>query len=224
MTTPTFGPVPPDRRDDDTLRRTAAVWPWARLPLIGNVRLDVPIKGVLFDMDGTLTKPNLDFGEMYRRVGVDRKDDILVAIAAMEHGFDPVALREKNMLRPPYRSPTGTHIKSGVFAGHIKEALARSEYHSFAARREADAAKGLMRGIGMGCFLETSRGVPEEGASVHFLADGTIEIAVGAPGVAQAGLPVSAAGFFALSDEAKRMQSVRVPRLSAAAKSPAESH
>ncbi len=103
----------------------------------------------------------------------------LLAIAAMEHGFDPVALREKNMLRPPYRSPTGTHIKSGVFAGHIKEALARSEYHSFAARREADAAKGLMRGIGMGCFLETSRGVPDEGASVRFLADGTIEIAVG---------------------------------------------
>ena len=27
------------------------------------------LRGVIFDMDGTLTKPNLDFTEMYRRVG-----------------------------------------------------------------------------------------------------------------------------------------------------------
>ena len=26
------------------------------------------LRGVIFDMDGTLTKPNLDFTEMYRRV------------------------------------------------------------------------------------------------------------------------------------------------------------
>lgn len=34
-------------------------------------------------MDGTLTKPNLDFKEMYRRCNVDMKDDLLTAIAAM---------------------------------------------------------------------------------------------------------------------------------------------
>ena len=26
------------------------------------------LRGVIFDMDGTLTKPNLDFTEMYRQV------------------------------------------------------------------------------------------------------------------------------------------------------------
>jgi beta-phosphoglucomutase-like phosphatase (HAD superfamily) len=41
------------------------------------------LRGVIFDMDGTLTKPNLDFTEMYRRCGVDPKEDILAAIAAM---------------------------------------------------------------------------------------------------------------------------------------------
>lgn len=41
------------------------------------------LRGVVFDMDGTLTRPNLDFGEMYRRAGVDGSDDILAAIAAM---------------------------------------------------------------------------------------------------------------------------------------------
>ena len=35
------------------------------------------LRGVVFDMDGTLTVPNLDFGEMYRRAGVPRGEDIL---------------------------------------------------------------------------------------------------------------------------------------------------
>ena len=38
----------------------------------------IPLRGVVFDMDGTLTVPNLDFDEMYRRAGlVMGKDDIL---------------------------------------------------------------------------------------------------------------------------------------------------
>ena len=34
-------------------------------------------------MDGTLTKPNLDFGEMYRRCGVPLDQDLLAAVSAM---------------------------------------------------------------------------------------------------------------------------------------------
>lgn len=41
------------------------------------------LRGVVFDMDGTLTVPNLDFGLMYSRCGVDPKDDILAAIQTM---------------------------------------------------------------------------------------------------------------------------------------------
>ena len=37
------------------------------------------LRGVVFDMDGTLTVPNLDFREMYRRAGVPAADDILSA-------------------------------------------------------------------------------------------------------------------------------------------------
>jgi phosphoglycolate phosphatase-like HAD superfamily hydrolase len=41
------------------------------------------LRGVIFDMDGTLTIPNLDFVELYRRCGVDQNGDILDAIAKM---------------------------------------------------------------------------------------------------------------------------------------------
>jgi len=42
-----------------------------------------PLRGVVFDLDGTLTVPNLDFKVMYERCGVDPKEDILEAIAKM---------------------------------------------------------------------------------------------------------------------------------------------
>eukprot|EP00520_Triparma_pacifica_P012881 CAMPEP_0118644974 /NCGR_PEP_ID=MMETSP0785-20121206/7245_1 /TAXON_ID=91992 /ORGANISM="Bolidomonas pacifica, Strain CCMP 1866" /LENGTH=401 /DNA_ID=CAMNT_0006536809 /DNA_START=129 /DNA_END=1334 /DNA_ORIENTATION=- len=45
-----------------------------------------PLVGVVFDVDGTLTVPNLDFAEMYRRCNVDMKDDILSAVAAKPSG------------------------------------------------------------------------------------------------------------------------------------------
>ena len=41
-----------------------------------------PLRGVVFDIDGTLTVPNLDFNEMYSRCGVATTDDILLAVAA----------------------------------------------------------------------------------------------------------------------------------------------
>ena len=42
-----------------------------------------PLRGVVFDLDGTLTVPNLDFKVMYERCGVTQNEDILEAIAAM---------------------------------------------------------------------------------------------------------------------------------------------
>ena len=42
-----------------------------------------PLKGVVFDLDGTLTVPNLDFKAMYERCGVPLDEDILEAIAKM---------------------------------------------------------------------------------------------------------------------------------------------
>eukprot|EP00466_Bigelowiella_natans_P010998 jgi/Bigna1/56044/estExt_Genewise1Plus.C_810035 len=41
------------------------------------------LRGVVFDLDGTLTIPNLDFKEMYSRCGVDPSEDILEAIKKM---------------------------------------------------------------------------------------------------------------------------------------------
>mmetsp|Transcript_29475 Transcript_29475/g.82332 ORF Transcript_29475/g.82332 Transcript_29475/m.82332 type:complete len:260 (-) Transcript_29475:101-880(-) len=55
----------------------------ARAPLCSSASEKPALRGVVFDLDGTLTVPNLDFAEMYRRCGVDRRLDILREIAAM---------------------------------------------------------------------------------------------------------------------------------------------
>ena len=41
------------------------------------------IKGVIFDMDGTLTVPVLDFQEMRRRLKIPKAEDILLSVLAM---------------------------------------------------------------------------------------------------------------------------------------------
>ena len=42
-----------------------------------------PLLGICWDMDGTLTVPNLDFKVMYERCGVPITEDILVSVSKM---------------------------------------------------------------------------------------------------------------------------------------------
>ena len=42
-----------------------------------------PIKAVVFDMDGTLTKPSIDFVKMHERLNIPMDKDILVSVNAM---------------------------------------------------------------------------------------------------------------------------------------------
>jgi HAD superfamily hydrolase (TIGR01549 family) len=53
------------------------------------------LRGVVFDMDGTLTIPNLDFGEMYRRCGVEGSKDIL---AEIRNSMSPDQASEANAI------------------------------------------------------------------------------------------------------------------------------
>ena len=50
-----------------------------------------------------------------------------------------------------------TTIDGGRFAANIDPALEAAEYAGFTKRREASASRGMLRGIGVTCFLETAR-------------------------------------------------------------------
>jgi carbon-monoxide dehydrogenase large subunit len=70
-------------------------------------------------------------------------------------------------------------IDCGRFAANLDDARAKSAAAGFAARRDAVAAHGKLRGLGVACFLETSRGAANEGCELRFGADGRIAIVVG---------------------------------------------
>jgi aerobic carbon-monoxide dehydrogenase large subunit len=121
--------------------------------------------------------------DAYRGAGKPEANYIierLIGAAAAQCGFDPVALRRRNMIGTfPYRKALGTMVDCGRFAANLDDVLALADYAGFAVRRSASQSRGRLRGIGVGCFLETARGAPNEGAEIRFQANGSVAILVG---------------------------------------------
>ncbi len=86
----------------------------------------------------------------------------LVDEAARASGIDRIELRRRNLIPReafPYKTPTNEY-DSGDYHALLDEALKRSEWDGFAARRAASAARGRLRGIGLSVFVEPSGGGP----------------------------------------------------------------
>ena len=139
------------------------------------------IPAIFMDVHGVFT--NTLPIEAYRGAGKPEVNYLLERLidrAARQLSIDPVDLRRRNLVAAfPYRKALGTVIDGGRFALGLDEAVARADRSGFEKRRAASAAKGLRRGLGIACFLETARGSPNEGAELRFESDGSITILVG---------------------------------------------
>jgi len=103
----------------------------------------------------------------------------LIDRAAHETGRDPAQLRRDNLITTfPYRNAAGTVITEGRFAENLAAATARAA-EGFAQRRAAAGGRGRLSGLGIGCFLETARGAPEETAAIRFAPDGMVDLLLG---------------------------------------------
>ncbi len=104
----------------------------------------------------------------------------LIDIAAVQCGFDAVELRRKNLWRAfPHRTAWGLTIDDGNMAANLELALQLIDRNGFSDRRAESKTRARLRGLGITCFLETSRGPPQEGAAIRFTAEGRIEIIPG---------------------------------------------
>lgn len=95
----------------------------------------------------------------------------LVEEASRISGIDPVKLRRRNLIpksKIPYKTPVGTTYDSGEFAAVFDKAMALSDYKGFNQRKRESKKRGLLRGIGISCFLEHSGGNPTESAALSF--------------------------------------------------------
>ncbi|MBV9687830.1 MAG: xanthine dehydrogenase family protein molybdopterin-binding subunit [Alphaproteobacteria bacterium] len=139
------------------------------------------IPAVFMDVRGAFT--NTVPIDAYRGAGKPEANYLierLVDVAARRIGTDPAELRRLNMIDAfPHRSGLGVTIDCGRFAANLDEALAKARASGFEERRAAAAAHGRLRGLGVGCFLETARGTPNEAAEIRFEPDGRVSLILG---------------------------------------------
>ena len=119
----------------------------------------------------------------------------IVDAAARQIGIDPAEIRRRNLIKPsqiPYQTFVGGTYDSGDFPALFEKALKGADYAGFAARRKTSEAKGKLRGIGIGCFLEISGGHYDEAATIAFPGAGKVHVGIGASPQGQGHLTVFA--------------------------------
>ena len=112
----------------------------------------------------------------------------LIDAAAHDIGMDRIEIRRLNMVPPsamPYRSAMNQMYDSGDFQRVLDAALEKIDWAGFEGRRKAAAARGKLRGIGMGYYLEATGGAPTERAEIKFAEDGFVDVYVGTQSTGQ---------------------------------------
>ena len=75
--------------------------------------------------------------------------------AARELGVDPVELRRQNFITEfPYQTPVAVVYDTGDYHATMDKMLEMIDRDGFAARRSESEAKGMLRGLGVNCFIE----------------------------------------------------------------------
>jgi carbon-monoxide dehydrogenase large subunit len=161
----TMAPQPPTL---NTVRNVASLY---RTPLI-----EVSTRCVFTNM--TFVNPYRGAGRPEGNYFMER----VIDIAAVEMGIDRATLRRRNQIAPrelPYAAASGMTYDSGDFPAVFREALERSDWKGFAARKRAAKKRGLLRGIGLGSYLEVTAPANKEMGGIRFEPDGTVTIVTG---------------------------------------------
>jgi aerobic carbon-monoxide dehydrogenase large subunit len=106
----------------------------------------------------------------------------LIDKAATELGFDRIALRRQNLVRPdamPYRNAVGMLYDSGRYEENMDAALRLADWDGFAARRREAAGRGKLLGRGMANYVESSIGAPREQARIDVQPEGHVDVVIG---------------------------------------------
>ena len=139
------------------------------------------IPAIFMDVQGVFT--NTVPIDAYRGAGkpeVNYLMERLIDAAARHCGIDAITLRRRNLVRAfPYRKALGTVIDGGRFGANLDDAIIAADQRGFPVRRDLAKRQGLLRGIGVSCFMETARGAPNEGAELRFEDDGRVALCVG---------------------------------------------
>jgi len=115
--------------------------------------------------------------------------------AAREMGIDPLELRRRNFIQPdqfPYATPVAVEYDTGNYGATTDKLAEIADLAGFEARRKESEAKGLLRGLGVNCYIEACGIAPSnlvgqlgaraglyESATVRVNATGSISVMTG---------------------------------------------
>ncbi|MCZ6643071.1 MAG: xanthine dehydrogenase family protein molybdopterin-binding subunit [Gammaproteobacteria bacterium] len=102
--------------------------------------------------------------------------------AAKQLSIDSAELRRRNFIRSedmPFTNHSGVAITSGDFSKTMDMARERADWDGFVERKTASNARGMLRGIGCGYYIESSGGGTQEEARVTVLENGSVDVVVG---------------------------------------------
>ena len=106
----------------------------------------------------------------------------LIDQAAAELGFDRIALRRKNLIKPkamPYRNAVGMLYDSGRYAENMDWAMEIADWKGFAQRRREAKKRGKLLGLGLANYVESSIGAPNEQARIKVQPEGRVDVVIG---------------------------------------------
>ncbi|BDC17770.1 glyceraldehyde dehydrogenase subunit alpha [Acidianus sp. HS-5] len=167
---------------DDLIIDLGAAWHGFYLADISSTLITGPydIKNAMANIKGVLTnKVPLD---QYRGAGrpeaafvYERMMDIL----ADELRIDPIELRKKNVIKEtPYVNPFGLKYDSGNYLDLLNKA--EGIYKEMEKNAEELRKQGRKVGVGLSFYVEQNNFGPWESASVRLLANGKVEVIIGA--------------------------------------------
>jgi carbon-monoxide dehydrogenase large subunit len=102
--------------------------------------------------------------------------------AAAELGIDRFELRRRNFIRAkeiPFTAASGMVYDSGDFPGLFDYAMEEADVAGFKQRKRDSKKAGKLRGLGVGCYVETTAAGTTEQGGIRFNDDGTVTIVTG---------------------------------------------
>jgi carbon-monoxide dehydrogenase large subunit len=104
----------------------------------------------------------------------------IVDLAARELGLGPDEIRQRNFIDTfPYLTPVESEYDSGDFPGAMALAMEKADWAGFAARRDAAAKRGKLRGLGLGMYIERCGGGNGDTVTVKIGGEGKVTLISG---------------------------------------------
>ncbi len=106
----------------------------------------------------------------------------LIDMAAEELGIDRIKLRRKNLVSPkkfPYRNAVGMQYDSGTYEFNMNLAMRIADLDGFKQRRREAKKRGMLLGLGLTNYVESSIGAPRERAEITVKPEGRVGLVIG---------------------------------------------